>query len=154
MIGGGICCIVAANVVQVSASMSFMFIGKFLIASSFAIIYNFSAELFPTVIRSFAMGLGAMCARSAGAMTPLISLLDSFDPKIPSIIFAVISIVSGTCVMFLPETLDKPLPQTIQEGETFGVGDTMFTSLCRKGVIEEHTSRSKKTDAEQMRPLK
>jgi hypothetical protein len=50
-------------------------LGKFFIAGSFAIIYNYTAELFPTVIRNTALGVGSMCARLSGALTPLIGLL-------------------------------------------------------------------------------
>lgn len=50
-------------------------IGKFALAGSFAIIYNYTAELFPTVVRSTAVGIGGMCARLSGAITPLLILL-------------------------------------------------------------------------------
>lgn len=153
MIVGGTCCIIAALTTGAVAT-SFVFAGKFLIASSFAIIYNYSAELFPTVIRNSAMGLGAMCARTSGALTPLITLLDSFDPKMPSIIFAVISIISGFLVMFLPETLNKSMPQTIEDGEKFGIGDTMFSNMCGNNLNDEELKAiSSKTKAE-MEPLK
>lgn len=52
-------------------------IGKFMIAGSFAIIYNYTAELFPTPLRNTALGVGSMCARLSGALTPLITLLVS-----------------------------------------------------------------------------
>jgi MFS transporter, OCT family, solute carrier family 22 (organic cation transporter), member 16 len=54
---------------------SIVMLGKFFIAGSFAIIYNYTAELFPTVIRNTALGIGSMCARLSGALTPLIGLL-------------------------------------------------------------------------------
>ncbi|KAJ8934337.1 hypothetical protein NQ314_013378 [Rhamnusium bicolor] len=159
MIAGGICCIIAANLTMGSVeSTSFVFAGKFLIASSFAIIYNYSAELFPTVIRNSAMGLGAMCARTSGALTPLITLLDSFDPKMPAIIFAVIALISGFLVTFLPETLGKPMPQSIQEGEDFGIGDTCFTAMCSKTGEDKDDENekplTKKPDSEQLQPLR
>lgn len=153
MMVGGVCCIIAAVSAGV-VSVSFVFAGKFLIASSFAIIYNYSAELFPTVIRNSAMGLGAMCARTSGALTPLITLLDSFDPKMPSIIFAVISIISGFFVMFLPETLNKPMPQTIAEGEKFGIGDTMFTNVCGKGAQVDDVRTMTPRQVAELKPLK
>ncbi|XP_050296071.1 organic cation transporter protein isoform X1 [Anthonomus grandis grandis] len=138
MIVGSICCILAANLAAGSSlSNWFVFIGKFLIASSFAVVYNYSAELFPTVIRNSAMGLGSMCARLSGALTPLIMLFDSFDPKLPSNIFAVIALVSGFLTLFLPETLDKAMPQTIEDGENFGVGDTCFTTCLGKKQKQE-----------------
>lgn len=157
MIAGGICCIIAANLAMGStASTSFVFIGKFMIAGSFAIIYNYSAELFPTVIRNSAMGLGAMCARTSGALTPLITLLDSFDPKMPAIIFAVIALISGFLVMFLPETLHKPMPQTVEDGEAFGIGDTCFTTMCGRTRDEEEEKEKSvlKSQSEQLQPLK
>ncbi|CAH2002276.1 unnamed protein product [Acanthoscelides obtectus] len=153
MIAGGICCIIAANLAEGPVSTGFVFAGKFLIASSFAIVYNYSAELFPTVIRNSAMGLGAMCARTSGALTPLITLLDSFDPKMPAIIFAVIALISGFLVTFLPETLDKAMPQTIEDGEKFGAGDTCFTAICAKGATADDEDENQKTEMEEQ-PLK
>ena len=155
MILGGICCITAANLVMGSTeSTAFVVVGKFLIASSFAIIYNYSAELFPTVVRNSALGIGAMCARTSGALTPLITLLDSFDPKLPSIIFAVIALISGFLTLFLPETLNKPMPQTIQDGEEFGKGDTFFTSWRKKKTPDvEEPVTAKSPTSEQMQPL-
>lgn len=129
MIIGGICCIIASYIAAGSSTATgITFAGKLCIAGSFAVIYNYSAELFPTVIRNSAMGLGSMSARLSGALTPLITLLDSFDPKIPAVIFGVVSLVSGFWVLFLPETMNQPMPQSIADGEKFGKGDTFFTT--------------------------
>lgn len=133
MIFGSICCIVAALLASGSvAATAVVMIGKFLISGSFAVLYNYSAELFPTVIRNSALGLGSMCARVAGTLTPLITLLDSFDPTVPSVIFAVVSMISGLLTLLLPETLGTHMPQTLEEGENFGVGDTFFGNCCHK----------------------
>lgn len=155
MISGGTCCIIAANLAQGSAeSTSVVMIGKFLIAASFAIIYNYSAELFPTVIRNSAIGIGAMCARLSGALTPFLLLFDKFDPKIPSIIFAVIALISGFLTMFLPETMGAAMPQTVLEGEKFGIGDTCFTScLGGKGIQEKSRAGSTAENLDQLEPL-
>lgn len=59
MVIGGICCIIAAYIQQGSTlATCIVMAGKFTIAGSFAVIYNYSAELFPTVVRNSAMGLG------------------------------------------------------------------------------------------------
>jgi len=58
---------------------SIVMMGKFFIAGSFAIIYNYTAELFPTVVRNTALGTGSMGARLSGALTPLITLLVCFS---------------------------------------------------------------------------
>lgn len=134
MLLGGICCIVAVHMVKgETLTTTVVMMGKLFIAGSFAVIYNYSAELFPTVVRNSAMGLGSMCARLSGALTPLIALLDSFDPRVPAIIFGVVSIVSGLWTLFLPETMNQPMPESLEDGEQFGKGDTFFTTgLGRK----------------------
>lgn len=149
MLTGGLACIIAASLEQGStAATSVVMVGKFLIASSFAIIYNYSAELFPTVIRNSALGIGSMCARLSGALTPLITLLDSFNPTLPAIIFGVVTLISGFLTLFLPETAGQSMPQTIEDGENFGVGDTCFTTcLGKKHKVNENVKM------EQMEPL-
>lgn len=141
MLVGGIACIGAVFMAAKSTeSTTTVFMGKLFIAGSFAVIYNYSAELFPTVVRTSAMGLGSMCARLAGAFTPLITLLDSFDPKIPAIVFGILSLMSGFWVLFLPETNGQPMQESIEDGENFGKGDTFFTTgLGRKPVDREYS---------------
>ena len=128
MIIGGICCIGATQIPedQKSATSVISLIGKSCIAASFAIIYNYTAELFPTVVRNTALGIGSMCARLSGALTPLILLLDSFNPKVPSTVFGLIALVSGFLALYLPETMNQPMPETLEDGENFGKGDTAF----------------------------
>lgn len=150
MLVGGTCCIVAAYLTKGSIeSTTIVMFGKLFIAGSFAVIYNYSAELFPTVVRNSAMGLGSMCARLAGASTPIIILFDSFDPKIPAVIFGVISLISGAWVLFLPETNGKPMPQSLQDGENFGRGDTAFSACLGRNK----THHEDIPPAQQMVPL-
>lgn len=53
MLIGGLCCIAASYIDQgTTLATVIVMIGKFMIAGSFAVIYNYSAELFPTVIRN------------------------------------------------------------------------------------------------------
>ncbi|KAG7299039.1 hypothetical protein JYU34_017514 [Plutella xylostella] len=153
MLVGGAACIAASFVPSGGLlSTAVVMVGKLFIAGSFAIVYNYSAELFPTVVRNSALGLGSMCARTSGALTPLITLLDSFNPKIPAIIFGVVAIVSGFLCLVLPETMDKPMPQSLEDGETFGAGDTCFTSCLGRRERNRTYSESDKT-AEVMVPL-
>ncbi len=45
-------------------------IAKIAMAGCFAVIYNYTAELFPTVVRTSAVGLCSMAARFGGMLTP------------------------------------------------------------------------------------
>jgi len=133
MVLGGLATVVVAFIPQdtptgSTAATTIVMFGKFFIASSFAIIYNYTAELYPTVVRNTALGVGSMCARLSGALTPLITLLDSLNKTLPTVIFATIAITSGLLSLILPETLNKPMLQSMEDGENFGVGDTACNS--------------------------
>lgn len=131
LLGGAVCLLTAIVPQDMTTTMTVIVcIGKFCISGSFAIIFNYSAELFPTVVRNTGIGFGSMCARLAGMLTPIISLLDVFDKRLPILVFASFALVSGFLTLFLPETLNQPMPQSIEDGESFGVGDTAFVNGC------------------------
>lgn len=155
MVVGGIACIAAVFMAQKSTeSTTTVFIGKLFIAGSFAVIYNYSTELFPTVVRSSLMGLGSMMARLSGSLTPLIILFDSLDPKIPAIIFGAVSVLSGLWVVMLPETNGQPMPESLEDGENFGKGDTCFTTcLGRKPITDEYSVPPEQQMVQEMRNI-
>lgn len=130
MIIGGTALLISAFLSAGSVSTSVVFVGKFCIAGAFAVIYNYTVERFPTVVRNTAIGLGSMFARLAGGFTPLVTLLDAFDDRAPAITFAAVTLISGVLSTLLPETLNTKMPQTMQDGEEFGKSDTCFTSGC------------------------
>ncbi|XP_049870116.1 organic cation transporter protein-like isoform X2 [Pectinophora gossypiella] len=134
MLLSGVACLVIVLLPQASTMTTVAaMIGKFIASGSFAIIYKYSAELFPTVVRSSGVGFGTMCGSISAALTPLITLLDTFKPEIPTIIFGLSGLVFGLCCMLLPETRGRKLPQTLEDGELFGLNDTCFTSCRRRG---------------------
>lgn len=64
MLIGGVCCILAAYIEQATTiATGIVMVEKFMIAGSFAVIYNYSAELFPIVVRNFVMGLGSVITK-------------------------------------------------------------------------------------------
>lgn len=137
MLLGGIACLVVVALPHGSTEATgVVMVGKLFISGSYSIIYKYSAELFPTVVRSSGVGLGSMCASVSGALTPLISLLDSLNPKIPTIIFGFMALLSGISTLLLPETIGRDLPQSLEDGEKFGVGDTCFTNCSGRKMSE------------------
>lgn len=138
MLIGGVCCIIASSIptgtdTAAAIIVTIVLFGKACIAGSFAVIYNYTAELFPTVVRNTALGIGSMCARFSGALTPLIMLLDSLNPKVPAVLFGFVALVSGFLSLYLPETVNQPMPETIEDGENFGKHDTCFAMYLRSG---------------------
>ena len=71
----GITCIIAAFIDGTGAITAFTLAGKFGASSAFAIIYLYTAELYPTVIRNTALGTASMLARIGGIVAPLLGLI-------------------------------------------------------------------------------
>ncbi|XP_035671194.1 organic cation transporter protein-like [Branchiostoma floridae] len=125
---GGVACIVAFFIPKHLGWMTttLAMIGKFCITASFAVIYVFSAEIFPTVVRQIGMGMSSMSARVGGMVAPFVNLLGSYWAPMPYVIFGGASIAAGLLALLLPETKGKTLPATIEDGENFGKEDAIY----------------------------
>lgn len=95
-------------------------LGKMAITSSYGTVYIFSAEQFPTPVRNVGLGASSMVARIGGILAPYVNLLADTWKPFPLIIFGSLAFIGGLLSLFLPETLNKKLPETIEEGENFG----------------------------------
>lgn len=95
-------------------------LGKMAITSSYGTIYIFSAEQFPTPVRNVGLGVSSMVARFGGIAAPYINLLSEIWIPFPLILLGACAFTGGLLSLFLPETLNKKLPETIEEGENFG----------------------------------
>ncbi|XP_035680041.1 organic cation transporter protein-like isoform X1 [Branchiostoma floridae] len=127
MLIGGIACIItpflappflAQNLNALSITMSM--IGKFGITAAFTIIYIWTVEMYPTVVRNVGIGASSMWARVGGIISPFVQLSDTAWGPLPYLIFGALSVVAGLAAMLLPETLGVRLPDTLEEGENFG----------------------------------
>uniref|UniRef100_UPI003AAF7B71 solute carrier family 22 member 13-like n=1 Tax=Centroberyx gerrardi TaxID=166262 RepID=UPI003AAF7B71 len=84
-------------------------LGKFAATASFTIVYVYTAELYPTVLRQNGLGLNSMCARVAGILAPLIRLLEVYHHTIPMLIYGILPVAAGGLSLLLPETLNVEL---------------------------------------------
>uniref|UniRef100_K7G0V3 Major facilitator superfamily (MFS) profile domain-containing protein n=1 Tax=Pelodiscus sinensis TaxID=13735 RepID=K7G0V3_PELSI len=91
--------------------------GKGCLAASFNCVYLYTSELYPTVVRQTGMGLTNTMARLGSMTAPLAKMLEDYMPSLPLIIYGGAPIISGITAAFLPETLNVPLPETIEEVE-------------------------------------
>ncbi|XP_016075731.1 PREDICTED: solute carrier family 22 member 12 isoform X3 [Miniopterus natalensis] len=85
------------------------------IGGTFTCITIYSGELFPTVLRITAVGLGQMLARGGAILGPLVRLLGIHNPSLPLLLYGAVPVLSGLTVLLLPETRGLPLPDTIQD---------------------------------------
>lgn len=95
-------------------------LGKMAITSSYGTVYIFSAEQFPTPVRNVGLGAASMVARFGGILAPYVNMLAEVWKPFPLIVFGALALVGGMVSLLLPETLNKKLPETIEEGELFG----------------------------------
>uniref|UniRef100_A0A672QVG3 Solute carrier family 22 member 13b n=1 Tax=Sinocyclocheilus grahami TaxID=75366 RepID=A0A672QVG3_SINGR len=103
LLGGTACLIIPAIPAEYPVIVTV--IDKFSLAVSFTIVYVYTAELYPTVVRQNGVGLNSMFARVAGILAPLIGLLDVYHPAIPMVIYDTLPFVT----FLLPETLNTDL---------------------------------------------
>ncbi|XP_008215741.1 organic cation transporter protein [Nasonia vitripennis] len=101
--------------------VTFAMIAKLAITSSYGTIYVFTAEQFPTVIRNVGLGASSTFARVGGVIAPYINYLGYYWAPLPFVIFGFCSLLGGSLSLLLPETLNKKLPETIQDSEAFGM---------------------------------
>ncbi|CAF4076424.1 unnamed protein product, partial [Rotaria sordida] len=95
---------------------------KFFASASYGIIYIYSNELFPTHLRSTGMGLCSMIARIGAILgTTSNDMLARLWINLPTVLYGIVSLVGALVVLMLPETLNKPLPQTIEDTEQMGL---------------------------------
>ena len=123
------------NMMMKQVSRWLAFIGKFASSALFTIVYTYSAELYPTCVRGSALGLASAGGRIGGAISPLIFGVDDTLPWFSNTFFGLSSII-GTFLtkmtrffskttflaagmsFWLPETMGKPMTQTIEEAES------------------------------------
>ncbi|XP_006903172.1 PREDICTED: solute carrier family 22 member 8-like [Elephantulus edwardii] len=93
--------------------------GKGCLSSSFNCLFLYTSELYPTVIRQTGLGINNVWARLGSVMSPLVKTLAEVQPFIPNVIYGVSALLGGSAALFLPETLNRPLPETIEDLESW-----------------------------------
>ncbi|XP_053184526.1 organic cation/carnitine transporter 2-like [Scomber japonicus] len=96
-------------------TLSLVLLGKFGVLAGIGVLYSYTGELSPTVIRNTAMSSCATFSRVGSAISPYLLHLDVFYEFLPWIIVGALSLLSVILCIFLPETFKQPLPDTIQQ---------------------------------------
>ncbi|XP_063001717.1 solute carrier family 22 member 6-B-like [Elgaria multicarinata webbii] len=97
--------------------LAFVVLGKGCLAASSMCLYLYGGELFPTVIRQTGTSFTTVMARLGGIMAPVVLMAGDYQPSLPLVIFGVTPIISGVSAGFLPEMLDVPLLDTVEQVE-------------------------------------
>ncbi|XP_040140136.1 organic anion transporter 3 isoform X2 [Ictidomys tridecemlineatus] len=89
--------------------------GKGCLSGSFSCLFLYTSELYPTVVRQTGMGINNLWARVGSMLAPLVKITGEVKPFIPNVIYGTMAILGGSAAFFLPETLNRPLPETIED---------------------------------------
>ncbi|KAF7215387.1 solute carrier family 22 member 5-like [Nothobranchius furzeri] len=95
--------------------MFLVLLSKFGVLTGIGVLYVYSGELFPTVIRNTAMSSCAMFTRVGSSVSPYLMELVGIFEFLPSILMGALLLLSVLLCIFLPETFRQPLPDTIQQ---------------------------------------
>ncbi|XP_067657756.1 organic cation transporter protein-like [Haliotis asinina] len=134
MLLGGVACIATLFPViygdksHTWITVTLAMVGKFGASAAFAVVYVFSAEIFPTVVRQSGIGACSVFEGVGGMVAPYISDLGvivggNLAEALPLIVFGVITVSAGLLSLLLPETKNKKLPETIEDAILFGRKD-------------------------------
>ncbi|KAM6906976.1 organic cation/carnitine transporter 2-like isoform 1-T2 [Xenentodon cancila] len=99
--------------------------GKFAVTLAYSIVYAYSAELYPTVLRNTAVGACSMAARVGSIISPFFIYLRSYSVSLPYILMGSLTALTGLLSLLLPESHGMPLPDTIAHMQH-------FPGCCRK----------------------
>merc|ERR1740137_112968 len=98
------------------------FIGRAVMSILVALMYVYSAELYPTVVRNCGLGFCSIFGRIGGMLGPQIFKFSRYSICLPGIMVGVITILGGILSFSLPETNQAPLLETLEEAESFYSG--------------------------------
>lgn len=109
-------------------------LGKGFTSASFTTVYLYTGELYPTVIRQTGMGLVSTMARVGSMAAPAVLILDEVLPVLPSLVYGGAAVIATAFALFLPETLNIHLPDTIDDVEDKWSGRGPAHSQPKEGV--------------------
>ncbi|ESP05327.1 hypothetical protein LOTGIDRAFT_152166 [Lottia gigantea] len=95
--------------------VNLIFLEKIGAEGAFSVCFFYTPELFPTNVRNVGLGSASVAARTGGMIAPFSRLMIQHIPWGPGAIFSIFCLVSAFLVIWLPETKEKQLPQTMAD---------------------------------------
>ncbi|XP_006759240.1 PREDICTED: solute carrier family 22 member 4, partial [Myotis davidii] len=96
-------------------SIGLVMLGKFGVTSAFSMLYVFTAELYPTMVRNMAVGITSMASRVGSIIAPYFVYLGAYNKVLPYILMGSLTILIGIITLFFPESFGMTLPESLEE---------------------------------------
>ena len=98
---------------------------------AFLVLYTYTKELFPTVLRTTGLGTASAAAQLGSAASPIVAMLDQINPVLPLIIYGVIVLTAAIFSLWLwPETNKKQMTETLEEAEEVAKAENPWVKCC------------------------
>jgi len=110
------CCMLFLATDDPMVYMFLAMITKFFVSIAFSIVFIYTAELYPTTVRSLGIGLTTFVGKFGCALAPILISEFKYSLNIhPMVAFGIFSIIAGVTVCFLKETFKVDLEDEIPE---------------------------------------
>lgn len=135
MLFGGIFC-VGIMVTPDDSSMIqtvLALLGKMGISMSFCVAWMHAAEMYPTNIRNKALSICNTSSRLGGVFSPMVLTIGRIYPNMDFTVFGLSAFVGGLISWKLPETLNRPMPETVEDVDDWM---TMMSSSGKTRIVD------------------
>ncbi|XP_017007301.2 organic cation transporter protein-like [Drosophila takahashii] len=105
-------------------------LGRFGAVVSFDAEGQYAAEIIPTSVRGRGVANIHVVGNAFAFCSSYILYLGTFYRPLPSFLISFVLLVGSCLCLALPETLNKELPQTLEEGEVFAKGEKWYFFPC------------------------
>ncbi|KAH8384310.1 hypothetical protein KR200_007015, partial [Drosophila serrata] len=126
----GIFSLVGARMMNVAHMRNLALAGRFFANMCYNVGLQWAAEILPTVVRAQGVSFIHTMGFVAMMMSPPVVYLSQVSFSLMLIILGALGIMAGVLTLFLPETLNHQLPQTLSEGNVFGKNQRMWHAPC------------------------
>ncbi|XP_033740110.1 organic cation transporter protein-like isoform X2 [Pecten maximus] len=144
LLGSGAISVLATEDFKI-ASIVLAMIGKIGMAVGFSVIYIWSAELFPTVVRNTGMGLSTSLGNLGYMAAPAVARLGTVVPgrmgnAVPIFVFGFLCLIAAFMTLILPETQNAHLPETVAHSKA--MNREIRYKLGKKEPLDERINLS------------
>ncbi|XP_013397301.1 solute carrier family 22 member 15-like isoform X1 [Lingula anatina] len=120
-------------------------LGKLGVSAAWVVSYLYTAELYPTVVRSIACGAASISGRIGGVAAPQFAYLSSVALELPFIIFGSFALAAAFLGLLLPETNRQALLDALPDWAWCGrqnrhsdLDDQNPDDVMKYGAVENH----------------
>uniref|UniRef100_A0A8C6RQM5 Solute carrier family 22 (organic cation transporter), member 16 n=1 Tax=Nannospalax galili TaxID=1026970 RepID=A0A8C6RQM5_NANGA len=122
---------------------------KIAIGSAFELLYVYTAELYPTIVKCSAMGSSSMVSRISNIIVPFSGQFIKIWIFLPQFLVGILALLSRLLSLNLPETRDKLLTSSWEKTEETGPEKTSSSNISLPGVSNSDLGKMKVINLEE-----